>query len=81
VVSISLPELGAGDPSLAVKKRTPLTLVRLAGLDEPDPRTMSASRAVPAAVPSLVQSSRHRGIFGGEVEPAADAMRSEGRTR
>ena len=42
---------------LAVKNRTPLTLVRLAGLELPLPNTMSRATTVPAVVPSLFQSS------------------------
>ena len=41
----------------AVKKRVPLTLVRLVGPDEAAPGLMSLTRTVPAAVPSLLQSS------------------------
>jgi len=42
---------------LAAKKRVPLTSVRLAGAEPLDPGQMSATGTVPAAVPSLFQSS------------------------
>src|SRR5262245_16473503 len=40
------------------KARVPLTLVRLEGIELPDPGRMSLTRTVPAAVPSLFHNSK-----------------------
>ena len=45
------------EPSCAVKKSVPLTLVRLLGLELEPPGKMSFTSNVPAVVPSLLHSS------------------------